>query len=213
MGEITREYSISISDANRCVICIGTNFPGDISKFKRSSVFNCQCEIYFHEECWNSYLKGGGSSCPYCRNNIIIPVQQDSPVIQEINIYCKILLAHYFLSLSIFYSLSIYRMCYFQNYIDYRQLYIGCSGAFLFFVKYLMFLWENIAHKTISGAIYGIFHVCIFVFLINSTLFLFLQKLDDIFLMIATLCWVPLVYVAVIFAILYRICYGCFYNI
>lgn len=60
---------------NNCVICLENSNTSN-PLIHKSSDFGCNCKIYFHNNCWSSYLNRD-NRCPYCR--IIRPVPYNRP--------------------------------------------------------------------------------------------------------------------------------------
>lgn len=56
---------------NNCVICLENEKPDNPLKNK-ASYFNCSCSIYFHKDCWETFINNQ-NKCPYCR--IIAPIR------------------------------------------------------------------------------------------------------------------------------------------
>ena len=61
---------------NNCVICLENEKPDNPLKNK-ASYFNCSCSIYFHKDCWETFINNQ-NKCPYCR--IIAPIPVPIPV-------------------------------------------------------------------------------------------------------------------------------------
>ena len=73
---------------NNCVICLENENPVNPLNNK-ASYFNCSCSIYFHKDCWETFINSQ-NKCPYCR--IIAPAPVPSPnnilsLIKKYNIF------------------------------------------------------------------------------------------------------------------------------
>lgn len=61
---------------NNCVICLENEKPLNPLN-KKASYFNCSCSIYFHKDCWKTFINND-NKCPYCR--VMAPVPALAPV-------------------------------------------------------------------------------------------------------------------------------------
>ena len=73
---------------NNCVICLENENPVNPLNNK-ASYFNCSCSIYFHKDCWETFINSQ-NKCPYCR--IIAPAPVPAPnnilsLIKKYNIF------------------------------------------------------------------------------------------------------------------------------
>ena len=68
---------------NNCVICLENENPLNPLNNK-ASYFNCSCSIYFHKDCWETFINSQ-NKCPYCR--IIAPVPSPNNILSLIKKY------------------------------------------------------------------------------------------------------------------------------
>lgn len=62
---------------NNCVICLENEKPVNPINNK-SRYFNCSCSIYFHNDCWQTFINDH-NKCPYCRVMAQIPAPDPIP--------------------------------------------------------------------------------------------------------------------------------------
>jgi hypothetical protein len=63
---------------NNCVICLeNESLLNPLNN--KASYFNCSCSIYFHKDCWKTFINNQ-NKCPYCRIISPIPVPIPLPI-------------------------------------------------------------------------------------------------------------------------------------
>lgn len=89
-------------------------------------LFDCDCTLYFHKQCMETWLKHG-FTCPICRKPVVI-------------VYTNRVQRHHSDSLISFTLFDIV-----ESIIDKRIIFICCSVLFLSFVIFILFI---VLHKT-----------------------------------------------------------------
>jgi hypothetical protein len=66
----------SLEENKTCIICLDTSVP----LLHKAKMFNCNCAIYFHEECWNLFILHRNEVrpvCPLCRKTLVENIQNN----------------------------------------------------------------------------------------------------------------------------------------
>lgn len=194
----------------RCVICCESEFEKEITEYKRSKHFGCDCEIYFHEKCWEQFKNKGQNKCPFCRENLHVAINVYVPIgereITKEQIF-YIVIYHYFLLIGAMYCVGATKL--FVNGLrESEQFIIGVFGTFLWFLIYGVCIVDRCVGDVSRKIINTINFVTLLFFGANNVLLYSVRDLEP-FIFGAIMSWIPFCYMFLFLLLVGGLCSWC----
>lgn len=134
--------SVILIENQECVICLDNQ--GEI--LRKNGEFGCNCAIYFHQDCWNTFQSKKPVICPFCKK--VVAEDVHAVVIEEHARSMREQFVKLFLYISVFLVIVV------------------------FFASYILYLVGAILLSPKAENYGGIMHICVGTFCLWSLVLL-----------------------------------------
>jgi hypothetical protein len=161
-----------------CAICLEA-MPASARK---TEMFGCNCQVYFHQKCWELFCESTEPFCPYCRATLVVPGEQEGvhtqPARNPFNGINGWLLIFLGCCISMFSGCFVVGLTQVSLDDEYAMSVIITSVSVLFVVLLSMVCFQVCSPDSIMFYVY-LLRACIFCLFIYVQFVLYQHRLDD----------------------------------